>query len=54
MAETKNRIYGIDLGTTYSSIAFVDEFGKAVIIPNGLKLVKGANLPVVILNIPGH
>ncbi len=29
-----NRIFGIDLGTTYSSIAYVDEFGKAVIIPN--------------------
>ena len=28
------RIFGIDLGTTYSSIAYVDEFGKAVIIPN--------------------
>ncbi len=28
------RIYGIDLGTTYSSIAYVDEYGKAVIIPN--------------------
>ncbi|MBF0224971.1 MAG: Hsp70 family protein [Desulfobacterales bacterium] len=27
-------IYGIDLGTTYSSIAYVDDFGKAVIIPN--------------------
>ncbi len=28
------RIFGIDLGTTYSSISYVDEFGKAVIIPN--------------------
>jgi len=28
------RIFGIDLGTTYSSIAYVDEYGKAVIIPN--------------------
>jgi molecular chaperone DnaK (HSP70) len=27
-------IFGIDLGTTYSSIAYVDEYGKAVIIPN--------------------
>ena len=27
-------IFGIDLGTTYSSISYVDEFGKAVIIPN--------------------
>ncbi|MFO8111575.1 MAG: Hsp70 family protein [Desulfosalsimonadaceae bacterium] len=28
------RIFGIDLGTTYSSISYVDEFGKAVIIAN--------------------
>ena len=28
------RIFGIDLGTTYSSISYVDDFGKAVIIPN--------------------
>ncbi len=34
MTEHKKRIYGIDLGTTYSSIAYVDEYGKAVIIPN--------------------
>ena len=29
-----NRIYGIDLGTTYSAIAFIDEYGKAQIITN--------------------
>ncbi len=34
MTQQANRIFGIDLGTTYSSIAYVDEFGKAVIIPN--------------------
>jgi molecular chaperone DnaK (HSP70) len=28
------KVFGIDLGTTYSSIAYVDEFGKAVVIPN--------------------
>jgi molecular chaperone DnaK (HSP70) len=34
MDKQEKRIFGIDLGTTYSSIAYVDEFGKAVIIPN--------------------
>jgi molecular chaperone DnaK (HSP70) len=27
-------VYGIDLGTTYSAIAYVDEHGKPVIVPN--------------------
>ncbi len=34
MAENMKRVFGIDLGTTYSSIAYVDEFGKAVVVPN--------------------
>jgi molecular chaperone DnaK (HSP70) len=34
MSEPIKKIFGIDLGTTYSSIAFVDEYGKPVIIPN--------------------
>ncbi len=34
MNERLKRIFGIDLGTTYSSIAYVDEYGKAVILPN--------------------
>ncbi|MGE4182776.1 MAG: Hsp70 family protein [Limisphaerales bacterium] len=29
-----NRIYGIDLGTTYSCIAYVDEHGKPVVVSN--------------------
>ena len=33
MSETK-RVYGIDLGTTYSAIAFIDEYGKAQVITN--------------------
>lgn len=28
--------YGIDLGTTYSCISHIDEFGQAVVIPNSL------------------
>jgi molecular chaperone DnaK (HSP70) len=27
-------VYGIDLGTTYSAIAYVDEHGKSVVVPN--------------------
>jgi molecular chaperone DnaK len=34
MNDQLKRIFGIDLGTTYSSIAYVDEYGKAVILPN--------------------
>lgn len=34
MTQMIKKIFGIDLGTTYSSIANVDDFGKAVIIPN--------------------
>ncbi|MFO0956805.1 MAG: Hsp70 family protein [Isosphaeraceae bacterium] len=34
MSETLKRVYGIDLGTTYSAIAYVDEHGKPVIVPN--------------------
>ena len=32
MSEEK-RIYGIDLGTTYSCIAYVDDYGQAVVVP---------------------
>jgi len=28
------KVFGIDLGTTYSSIAYVDDYGKALIVPN--------------------
>ncbi|MEO6889179.1 MAG: Hsp70 family protein, partial [Ktedonobacteraceae bacterium] len=27
-------VFGIDLGTTYSCIAYIDEYGKAVVVPN--------------------
>ncbi|WP_165068573.1 Hsp70 family protein [Paludisphaera rhizosphaerae] len=32
--EGLKRVYGIDLGTTYSVISYVDEHGKAVVVPN--------------------
>ncbi len=31
---SENQIYGIDLGTTYSCIACVDEHGKPIVVPN--------------------
>ena len=34
MSEKMKKVFGIDLGTTYSSIAYVDEYGKPVIMPN--------------------
>ncbi len=34
MTEGLKNVYGIDLGTTYSAIAYVDEHGKPVIVPN--------------------
>jgi len=34
MSDKVKKIYGIDLGTTYSSIAYMDEYGKPFVIPN--------------------
>ena len=32
--DKKNRIFGIDLGTTYSCIAYVNDVGKTEVVPN--------------------
>lgn len=32
--ETAKKVYGIDLGTTYSCIATIDEYGKAIVLKN--------------------
>ena len=29
-----SKVFGIDLGTTYSCIAYIDEFGKATVLKN--------------------
>ena len=29
-----SRVFGIDLGTTYSCIAYIDEYGKPVVLKN--------------------
>jgi len=34
LSDALKRVYGIDLGTTYSAIAYVDEHGKPAIVPN--------------------
>ncbi len=34
MDKQLTKVFGIDLGTTYSCIAYVDEHGKPVVIPN--------------------
>jgi molecular chaperone DnaK (HSP70) len=35
MAEI-TKVFGIDLGTTYSAVAHIDEFDRAVIVPNDI------------------
>jgi len=34
MSSIVKKVYGIDLGTTYSCLAYVDEHGKAIVVPN--------------------
>ena len=35
MAEI-TKVFGIDLGTTYSAVAHIDEFDRAIIVPNDI------------------
>src|SRR5258708_1027553 len=34
MTEQEMMVFGIDLGTTYSCIAYIDEYSRPVVIPN--------------------
>lgn len=34
VSQQKTKIFGIDLGTTYSCISYIDEAGQAIIVPN--------------------
>ena len=34
MSDAENIVFGIDLGTTYSCIAYVDEYNQPVVVPN--------------------
>ena len=45
-------VFGIDLGTTYSCIAYVDESGRAVVVDN----LEGTNTTPSVVNFadPGH
>ncbi len=38
MSRGYQKIFGIDLGTTYTSIAYMDEYGKPVVVPNAENL----------------
>ncbi|MBW1988586.1 MAG: Hsp70 family protein [Deltaproteobacteria bacterium] len=51
MANQSRRIYGIDLGTTYSSIAYADANGKPVVLPNS---EQSAVTPSVVLFADGR
>src|SRR5262245_26941659 len=51
MAEL-TKVYGIDLGSTYSSVAYIDEFDRAVIVPNDIN--EPTTPSVVYFESPGH
>ncbi|MGQ0637596.1 MAG: Hsp70 family protein [Planctomycetaceae bacterium] len=51
MAEL-TRVFGIDLGTTYSAVAYIDEFDRAVIVPNDIN--EHTTPSVEYFESPGH
>ncbi|MFN0052618.1 MAG: Hsp70 family protein [Planctomycetales bacterium] len=51
MAEL-TKVFGIDLGTTYSAVAQIDEFDRAVIVPNDINEPTTAS--VAYFESPGH
>ena len=44
MAEL-TRVFGIDLGTTYSAVANIDEFDRPTVVPNDINAVSYTHLP---------
>lgn len=51
MAEL-TKVFGIDLGTTYSSVAHIDEFDRAVVVPNDIN--EPTTPSVAYFESPGH
>ncbi len=46
------KVFGIDLGTTYSAVAYIDEFDRAVIVPNDIN--EPTTPSAVYFESPGH
>ena len=46
------KVFGIDLGTTYSSVAHIDEFDRAVVVPNDIN--EPTTPSVAYFESPGH
>lgn len=51
MAEL-TKVFGIDLGTTYSAVAHIDEFDRAIVVPNDIN--EPTTPSVVYFESPGH
>lgn len=46
------KVFGIDLGTTYSSVAHIDEFDRAIVVPNDIN--EPTTPSVAYFESPGH